>query len=189
MIIFTPNTVIKSGDVNTNFAELKAVTDVQVWKYLGSSELALDNDTISISGFYDYDYVKVVGYLHKGSPLGSIVPTMRLDNESGTHYDFRYFANGTAGSAVNQTSVAAFWSGAYSGRVTVEFSNLDGFNKIGTATGLGNAAGGIVPDNVLFWWKYTNIDNDYIKADSLQFINTGASDFGNGSELVLYGRN
>lgn len=28
MIIFTPNTIIKSGDINLNFAELKAKTDL-----------------------------------------------------------------------------------------------------------------------------------------------------------------
>jgi len=75
MFIFTPNTLIKSAEVNANFDELKAKTDYlsapdTSWKYIGATgQPAFSNSWVnyetSESSFYAAAFYKdALGFVH-----------------------------------------------------------------------------------------------------------------------------
>lgn len=184
MIIFTPNTVIKSTEVNANFDELQIQIDDIFWHEVGRTTLTGTADTISVTGLSTYKYLKV---LISVLASGAIIPAIRFNNDSGTNYAYDYIANAVAGSAVTATTISAFWSGSYGGFIEMTICNIATQPKHGTAEGVaGNSTVGTNPDAVDFWWKWVNTTD---AITGIYLINLGAGDFAANTQMVILGHN
>ena len=129
MIIFTPNTVIKSADINLNFTELKTKTDYLItpdnnWHYIGASgEPAFQNSWVnyeaSETNFYQASFFKdALGNVRcrgivKSGTVSYTVPIFTLPAGYRPKQQIR-FPQATNPGAVGYTNV---WA---DGRVTVE---------------------------------------------------------------------
>ena len=184
MIIFTPNTVIKSADMNTNLNNIQTQLDNTFWLEIGRTTLTGTSDTISVTGLPEYRYLRAMCHIVNS---GSLTVACRFNNDSGSNYSFRYFANNVGGSGLSQTSITAFWSGSYGGLAQVDLLNISSIAKTGLAHGIGiNGAASNNVDSVDFWLKWVNTSTAINRID---FVNTSTGDFASGSELVVLGHN
>ena len=189
MIVFTPNTVIKSADVNFNFDELSTSitnTFANSWyQKLGSTTLSVAGDTITTS-FTAKKYLRIIFY----SPHSSTVRAgVRFNSDSGNNYAQSIGENGGAmGSAISQAQVlVTAGSNDYSTWAILEGYNVSNQEKIFRLTGMNNGPGGAAnpPGNMregIVKWANTSA-----QISSVSMVNSSIGDFGIGTELIVLG--
>jgi hypothetical protein len=139
MIIFTPNTVIKSTEVNSNFTELKTKTDYlstpdSDWITVGNSGSSFANSWVDYgSGFPGAAFRKdALGYVH----LRGLI-------KNGTATDNTTMINMPVGYRVNSTRHVAAVGSSAAGHLKL--------NTSGIAYGTGTGNGWLTLDNITYF--------------------------------------
>lgn len=156
------------------------------WQEIGRSTLTGAADTITVSALPARRYLKILVFaLDTG---GTITPTIRFNNDSGSNYATRRSGNGGADStAVSQTSIGiADSTVACPYYVVIEMMNYATDEKVGIAhSAEANTAGaGTAPQRRESIIKWANTADAISRVD---IINGGAGDFATGSEVVVLG--
>lgn len=151
---------------------------------IGRTTLGSAGDTLSVASLPTRKYLKFYAYIYV---TGTVTVQMRLNNDSGNNYGFRY----TLDNGVGSGSDAANNVGNYSGSGTVplfiqgEFINVATVQKLGWQKAISAASGANRPSYVEFYSLWNNTASAISRID---FINTNTGDFAVGSELVVLGR-
>jgi len=189
MIVFTPNTVIKSADVNTNFDEVTtSITDnfANSWyQKLAVSFLTVAGDTITAS-FTAKKYLRI---LFHSPHTGSVRAGVRFNSDSGNNYAQSIAENGGAyGTATSQAQVLLTASNNdYSTWAIIEGYNISAQEKILRLVGMNNGPAGAAnpPGNAregIIKWANTSA-----QISSVSMVNSSTGDFGIGTELIVLG--
>jgi hypothetical protein len=134
MIIFTPNTVIRSTDVNSNFSEVKTKTDYltapdSAWITVGASGSSFANSWVNYGGGYPeaafrkdaFGYVHLKGFIKNGTATDSLtMVNMPTGYRVGSIRHIPSFGASGAGHIKLTTSGIAYGSGTGNGWVTLD---------------------------------------------------------------------
>jgi hypothetical protein len=188
MIIFTPNVVIKSADVNANFDEVTTNitnTFADAWyQELAVTTLSGASDTISAT-FTPKNYLRIlVSTVAAGSTIRSVIS---FNNDSGTNYQ-QYL--GENGGAMSGTASLTYIFLTASTTAYGEWAIIEGFNfatrdKIFRLEGNTVAQTGLAPGNVregILKWSNTST-----QISTVTITNTSTSDFAANSQLIVLG--
>lgn len=151
------------------------------WEELGRTTLGGTADSISVASLPVRKYLRINFSLLNS---GALVAGFRFNNDSASNYTHRFINDGTPGSATNVASVGSFGASTpISGYIEVE--NVAGRPKLGHAVGVfGGTSAGTAPSYIDFWLNWTNTADAISRID---FVNSGAGDFGVGSQLIVLG--
>jgi hypothetical protein len=185
MIVFTPNTVIKSADVNFNFDETLSTIDERWYEKLAVSTLSSAGDTITAT-FTAKKYLKILFYsIHSGSVRAGV----RFNADSGSNYAQYIAENGGAGaSAISQAQVlVTAGTNDYATWALLEGYNISNQEKIFRITGMNNGPAGATnpPGNIREGAvKWANTSS---QITSVSMVNTSTGDFGISTQLIVLG--
>lgn len=156
------------------------------WEELGRTVLTVAGDTISVTGLPARKHLQVKMI---ALPSGNIVPHLRLNNDSGTNYNYRYLLNEStaAGSVSTSTFPLDSSSTASVQYATVNILNILAYEKMINAmiTGQNGAGAGSQATVLSIDGKWANTAAAVNRVDV--FNNAGAGDFAIGSEVVVLG--
>lgn len=153
------------------------------WEELGRTTLASNGDSITVSGLPPRRYIRLMFRIINS---GALSVNLRFNNDSGSNYAIRYFADGVGGSAVSQSVVGSSaatapmngYADIFNNATTVKTGKLD--------TIAGSNVASAAPIYIEYWFKWTNTTDAITRID---LINVGAGDFAVGSEMVVIGHN
>jgi hypothetical protein len=145
-------------------------------------------DTITLSSIPARKYLKFEIYLLATG--GTMIPLVRLNNDSGANYARRVSANGgadaTAVSGTDILNIAATGSEQYMvGTILNVATNEKQLYAIITDRGISGAAD--VPNRSERLGKWVNTSDQINRIDVIN--NGGTGDFAIGSEIIVYGHN
>lgn len=159
-------------------------TDIAGFQLLADVTLGAGSDTLSSGTFTARKFLK---FFAEMIPSGSVTTQLRLNNDSGNNYGFRYTIDNGVGSGSDATNNVGNFSGSGTQNhvVTGEiFNNATGRPKMGRATVLDNN-GATRPNYVEFYFGWNNTSAQITRID---FINTNTGDIATGSRIVVMGR-
>jgi len=134
MIVFTPNTVIKSADVNLNFDELKTKTDYlsapdSDWIAVGSAGSSFANSWVNYGSGYPaaafrkdaFGYVHLKGFIRNGTAVDTTTMiTMPTGYKVGSTRHIAAIGASAAGHIKLTTSGIAYGGGTGNGWITLD---------------------------------------------------------------------
>jgi hypothetical protein len=134
MIVFTPNTVIKSADVNLNFDELKTKTDYlaapdSAWIAVGSGGSSFANSWVDYGSGYPgaafrkdaFGYVHLKGFIKNGTAVDTTTMiTMPTGYKVGSTRHIAAVGASGAGHLKLTTSGIAYGAGTGNGWLTLD---------------------------------------------------------------------
>lgn len=158
------------------------------WQEIGRLTLTPDGDTLSVASLPAYKYLRVVASI---IPSGAIDAIMRLNNDSGSNYAYRFdLNNGTTSTSTANNFMAVNPTGAAVAKMIVlEILNVSSLEKLiqGRTTEAGTAGAANLPSSAEYNGKWANTS---VQINRIDIINNGGiGDFDTGSELIVYGHN
>jgi hypothetical protein len=177
--------VVTTTDVDT-------VTDTMLdyprwWQQIGRTTLGVAGDTITISSLPARKYLRIlVSVIPTGGTIG---PTLRFNNDSGSNYAYRHSDNfgaaGSSGAGASSIPFDAGAVGAFPFFVEVDVVNIAAQEKIliGHAVGQNTAGVANFPVNKERMGKWANTSNQITRVDVVNPV--GAGDFAVGSEVIV----
>lgn len=156
------------------------------WERLGREETCSTVGSIDVTCLAVKKNLEVISWLNN---CGSVVPTLRFNNDSGTEYSWGRAKNGQGVSTcTNQTGIAATMGGGYEQFRIEHIVNIPGQEKLVIGHSVGKAGGGecVAPQREEYTGKYdptclatnitqVNVDND------------GGSTIASGSAVTVWG--
>lgn len=187
-------TNITDSNVTTAKIADDAVTDAKLdyprwWQEIARTTLGTAGDTITVSSIPARKYLKILVYAAASG--GTLVGTMRFNNDSGANYSQRYSDNGGADSALTSSSNMVIRPGTTvsggSQYCEVEVINVATYSKFVRGSAVGEITGtgaGNAPSRLEGGWKWANTADQINRVD---YINSGTGDFAIGSEVIILG--
>jgi hypothetical protein len=158
------------------------------WEEIGRTTLSASGGLITISSLPLRKYLRII--ITTQATGGTIRHILRLNNDTGSNYVYRYSANGDAdGTVASQTNIGVdFSAGAYPYFIEIDVVNISSQEKLlishsseQGATGAANA-----PNRIEVIGKWANTSSQINRID---ISNGGTGSFAAGSEVVVLGRN
>lgn len=157
------------------------------WEEIGRTTLSVAGDTISVTSTPARKYLKIM--LFGVATGGTLITSLRFNNDSGANYADRYSASGGADvTTVSQTSMdfrpgSAAWIPEFT---TGEIINFQSSYKLVTyqATGATTVATTAPTrlEGMALW------SNNSAQINRIDAINAGTGDYAIGSQLIVLGR-
>ena len=177
---FEENPLITSiqikNDASGSFAAGSYIT------VLGAKE-AVTSDTMTVDSLAAKKHLMIQAKLIRS---GNIEAAIRFNNDSGNNYSTRYSVNGSESTGTSKNSIDTNLTAAGNEFVTYNIINEATKEKL-VITELvdSNTSGaGTAPQRVEVVGKWANTSNAITRVD---LVNVGSGDFGEGSEVTVYG--
>ena len=179
-------TFITSTDVDT-------VTDTMLdyprwWHEIGRTMLLAAGDTITVNSLPARKYLKIlISVIATGGTIG---PSLRFNNDSGTNYAYRnsdnFGAAGSSGAGATSIPFDAGAVGSFPFFVTIDVVNISAWEKLLTGHSVGQNTAGVAnfPVSKELVGKWVNTAAPITRVD---LINPGSGDFAIGSEVIVLG--
>lgn len=155
------------------------------WYFLGETTLGSAGDTVTVSGFPAYNYLKIGFY---GPNSGSTRLVIRFNNDSGSNYATRTSTNGGAdATATGQSGLISSASASSNHFFVAEIINFAANDKtmIGWESESADGAG-TAPGRVEVWGKWNAAATQITRVDA---INDQGGDWATGATLTVWGAN
>lgn len=153
------------------------------WEEIGRLSLTPAGDTLAITGLTAKKWLRIMVTMKATG--GTIVPSIRLNADSGANYNFRYLVSGTGGTSNSATSWGTIDSSSALITACIDIYNVAAEKKTMSMTSISVPAN--VATNVLtsqFWGVWHNTAN---AVSGISFLNGGTGDFAIGSEIIVLG--
>lgn len=158
------------------------------WEELGRKTLKTAADDIAVSSFGARKYLRII--IRIKTAVGTQVPVLTFNGDTGSNYASRYSANGGADGSVASASSISVASAATNADcyAIFEFNNFTSQEKLGFWEWVGAKAAGAgnIPERREGVSKWANTA---AQITSLNFSQEGNGDFGIGSEVIVLGHN